>query len=119
MRIIDGKVYCACKECGWTTGSNAHSTGKHDKWKMNPLGFTLDVNHPYNNKLRELGMNVDTAKKNNNSSEKSTEGRNVGFSMMAKQAQEFEKATENPETAAFTGQFAAMLLAMSKMSPKE
>ena len=119
VRKIDGKVYCACKECGWTTGSNAHSTGKYDEWKMNPSGFTLHDNHPYNKKLRELEISVDTAKKSNNSSEKSTAGGNVGLSMMVKQAQEFEKATEDPETAAFAGQFAAMLLAMSKMSPKE
>ncbi len=118
MKKISGKVYCACKQCGWTNGSDAHSTGKHDKWKTNPSGFTLHNDHPYNRKLRELGMSVDTAKKSNNSSEKFTAGGNVGLSMMAKQAQEFEKATENPETAAFAGQFAAMLLAMSKMSPK-
>ena len=29
-RKIDKTVYCACQTCGWTTGSGAHSTGKHD-----------------------------------------------------------------------------------------
>jgi len=37
---------------------------------------------------------------------------------MASQALAFEKETDNPDAAAFAGQFSAMLAAMSRMSSK-
>ena len=44
---------------------------------------------------------------------------NVGLAALATQALALEKETDNAETSAFAGQFAALLLAMSKASLKE
>jgi len=32
---IEGKVYCACKECGWNHGDDAHTTGAHTAYLAN------------------------------------------------------------------------------------
>ena len=48
----------------------------------------------------------------------STSGGTAGLSSLAQHALAFERETENPEAAAFAGQFAAMLSAMAEMSLK-
>ena len=57
---------------------------------------------------------------NANADKKSeTSGGNVGLAALATQALALEKETDNAETSAFAGQFAALLLAMSQASLKE
>ena len=123
VRKIEKKVYCACKLCGWTTGSNAHSSGKHEEWEANPGAFSLAETHPYMKQLALLGMKSPFTGKSAGIEKKKTEtsstsGGTAGLSSLAQHALAFEKETENPEAAAFAGQFAAMLSAMAEMSLK-
>ena len=122
MRKIDKELYCACQTCGWTTGAGAHSTGKHDEWKDNPNGFSLNVYHPYMVELAKSGTNHSQGGNPSNTAnadKKSEVGGSVGLAALAAQALALETETDNAETSAFAGQFAALLLAMSKSSLKE
>jgi hypothetical protein len=56
---------------------------------------------------------------NANADKKSESGGSVGLAALATQALALEKETDNAETSAFAGQFAALLLAMSKLLLKE
>ena len=121
-RKIDKTVYCACQTCGWTSGSGAHSTGKHDEWKENPGGFSLHEFHPYMQELAKSGKKQSpggSQTTNAGADKKSESGGSVGLAALATQALALEKETEDAETSAFAGQFAALLLAMSKSSLKE
>ena len=44
--MIDGKAHAACKFCGWTCGSQIHTTGAHAKASANnyTLSKTLRMN---------------------------------------------------------------------------
>ena len=46
-------------------------------------------------------------------------GGSMGLFTLALQASAFDKDTDDAETSAFTGQFAALLTAMSKMTVKD
>ena len=105
-RKIDKTVYCACKTCGWTSGSGAHSTGKHDEWKENPSGFSLHEFHPYMQELARSGKKQtpggnQTA--NAEADKKSEGGGSVGLAALAAQASALEKECDNAETSAFAG----------------
>ena len=67
-------------------------------------------------KKQSQGGNPST---NANADKKSESGGSVGLAALATQALALEKETEDAETSAFAGQFAALLLAMSKSSVKE
>ena len=54
-----------------------------------------------------------------NTNEEKKTGGSMGLAMLADQAVALEKDTDNTETSAFTGQFTALLLAMSEASLKE
>ena len=63
------------------------------------------------------GGNPSLSANDDKKSEKS--GGNVGLAALATQALALEKETDNAETPAFAGQFAALMLAMSKASLKK
>ena len=61
--------------------------------------------------------NPSSSANDENKSEKS--GGSMGLAMLANQALALEKDANNAEMSAFAGQFAALLMTMSKLSVKE
>ena len=104
---IDKQIYCARTTCGWTTGSAAHSTGKHKEYTRNPDGFSLAATHPY--KIKLLGMEKKPAQ-DGNLQASSVDDKKQGSSMGL--------AALNTEASAFAGQFAVLLTAMSMTTVK-
>ena len=56
-RKVGNRVYCACKECGWTSGDKAHSSGDHGRYMDNPSSFKMNPRHPYMIKLEAVSGN--------------------------------------------------------------
>jgi hypothetical protein len=120
VRKIDKEIYCAYQQCGWTSGSGAHSTGKHDEYMSNPEGFSLAVTHPYMLELSKSGTKPAQGENPSPSAnDEKKPGGSVGLATLANQALALEKDTDDPETSALAGQFAALLAAMSKLLVNE
>ena len=68
-------------------------------------------------KLPFTGKSIEIEEKKSGTS--STSGGTARLSSLAQHALAFEKETADPNAAAFTGQFVAMLAAMAKMLLKE
>jgi hypothetical protein len=108
-RKVNGKVYCACRVCGW---NEDHTSGGHDEATENPQGYVMSKTLKNaiartKSSSRNRGEKDEKEEKSGAGADKSSEG--AAFSTMLKSVEAYEKDAEDPQDSAFAGQFGKFL----------
>ena len=111
-RKVAGKVYCACKTCGWNTGDTMHTSGYHSE-AVKDSAFCLPTNHPVVLKFGTSGGAKKSDTPSNNGGSKKSAG-SVNLAALASSCEKFERETENENEANLAGILKRILDSMGK-----
>ena len=112
MRVVNGKAYTACKDCGWNSGDRAHMSGGHK------LSITsgYSVNFVLKTKMDNLLGAADGGSGGDCTNDSG--GGGGGMNILAAKIMEIcfiiEKEYRNPDNAEFSGEFCGFLQSSMK-----
>ena len=113
-RLINGKVYAACKECGWNRDPTKHTTG----------ACTLSVQKGYNashtlvNAKKAVRADADKDEEKTPAKKSGDSTKVEVMTAMLRQCETIEKEEDDPDRANFAGMMGAFMKSMMK-SKKE
>lgn len=112
-RKIDGKVYCACKTCGWNKEGGGHTTGAHEAYMASPCSYVMSKN------LKIMVAKTRGTWKpavKDDADDKNDGGGSSGTALtaLAARCEAYEKDTEDPQESAMAGMFGKLLRSLKE-----
>ena len=107
MRVVNGKAYAPCKDCGLNSGDRAHTSGGHEISSMS----RYSVNFALKTKMNKIldAADSDSGGDYTNGSGGGNGGVNILAATMMERCLIIGKEYSNPDNAAFAGRFGGFL----------
>jgi hypothetical protein len=107
-RLINGKAYAACKECGWNRGPTAHTTGACEL--SGQKGYS--TSHALVSAMKALRDDEDEDEERTPAKKSGGSTQVEVMTAMLKQCETMEKEEDDPDQANFAGMMGAFMKSM-------
>jgi hypothetical protein len=107
-RLINGKSYAACKECGWNKDPTAHTTGACELSRQK--GYS--VSHALVNAMKAVRADEDEDKEKTPAKKSGDSNQVEVMTAMLRQCETMEKKEDDPDQANFAGMMGAFMKSM-------